>query len=249
MKIKVKTNNNRLVGADEVVELYWVGAETEAMPAAIRMIEAPEEELVASFRAWYHEFQKTTREDEDNKPPEDRDLYPPEKFIIATLLKDYELRIEGKRAAKRSARRELFESLAHRQLERKFLYRAGAWTLFVAKLLGANTNEKGVEITFQILPIDGLTFLPPLPVTEITQGGAFTVIADWNSFWFDELRWSEPYVGWHVFLSEAVLSRLTSEAKALASASPEDRFSALNVALIEEARKMPQPHWEPVAGH
>jgi hypothetical protein len=244
-----KTDSNRLVGAEEVVELYWVGAATEAMPTSIRMAEAAKEELVADFRVWYQEFRNIMQEDERNKPPEDRDLYPPETFIIAALLEDYELRIKEKRAATRRKRRELFQSLAHRQLGREFVYREGVWTLFIAKLLGTNTNEKGVEITFQVLSIDGLTFLPPVPVCEITQGGEFTVGADWDSFWFDELRWSEPYVGWNVFLSEAILSCMTSEAKALANASPEDRFSALNAVLIEEARKMPQPQWKPVAGH
>jgi hypothetical protein len=228
-----KINKNRLVSPDEVVKLYWSG--TEVTPASVRVAEGVDEQLVADFKDWYASFQEIVREEEANQSLQDRDVYPPEEFIIAALLRDYESRNE-RRAARRTARRQRFESLARSQLGRDIVYREGGGTLFVAKLLRADTNEKGLQIRLRILAIEGLTFVPPIPVCEITEDGEFTVNAEWDSFYFDELRWHEPYVDWNLYLSDAALARLRSEAHVLANASPSQRFSRLDALLTQEVR-------------
>jgi hypothetical protein len=68
------------VAAQDIVDLYWISGEEGAMPDSIRHLEATPEELVESFKDWYHRYLEIRQEDEEKKAPEERDLYPPERF-------------------------------------------------------------------------------------------------------------------------------------------------------------------------
>ena len=209
------------------------------MPFSIRNLEATEEELVAAFIPWYERYQEIIRQDEGNQPWQEHDINPPAESVIPALLNDYSERIH-ERAAFDRARRERFESLAQRHEGKELVYREGNMTLFIATLLRASINGRRVEVTLRICFIDGLPFLPPMPVCDLSADGVLTVSGDWSAFYFDELRWYEPYVDWSVFLDDAVVERVKAEAKFLANTSPKERFAKLNAMLIEQ---VPEGGW------
>lgn len=137
-------------------------------------------------------------------------------------------------------RRERFESLAERHVGKDVVYREGGMTLFVANFLRFSINERRIEVTFRIYFIDGLPFLPPMPLCDLSAAGASTVSGDWDSLYFDELRWYEPYLDWSVFLDDEVVERVKIEAKLLANVSPKDRFAKLDAILRSQ---VPEGGW------
>lgn len=231
-----KVGNGGVLSPSEIVNGFWeAGIEADAMPASIRALEASNEEVVAEFKEWYECYQQVLREDEDKNPSEAVNVFPPEGLVIATLLEDYAKRLDAK-AAKYRARCMQFESVARPKWGQDVIYREGN-TLFVAKLLRTEVVGDRVDIFLRIIPIEDLTFAPVRFACDVTQQGDLIINTRWQSFWFSEFRWFEAQIGWNIYFSHAIITRLISETKALANAPRKEKFSRLAAVLIEEVCK------------
>jgi hypothetical protein len=220
----------KIVSPDEIVDLFWMGAEDKLMPFAVRNLEATDEQVVAEFIPWYDRYQAIITQDECNQPPQERDIYPPAESVVPAILTDYAARIQERKDMLR-ARRERFESLAQRHVGKDVVYREGRMTLFVANFLRFRINEGLIEVAFRICLIDGLPFIPPIPICDFSTDGASIVSGTVDSLYFDELRWYEPNVDWSVVFDDAVVERVRTEAKRLANVAPKDRFVKLDAIL------------------
>lgn len=132
-----------------------------------------------------------------------------------------------------------FESLAARYAGRHFVYREGRYTLIIAELLRVQTDVTGVDIWFRISARNGVVFLPPAPlVCDTAVDNSMGVRLSWDSFYFDQFRWSEPYLGVKMFFCDEIVADLEHEARVVANFSAEERFRRLDELLFEDVRRL-----------
>ena len=225
-----------MLSPEDIVDLFWSGNRAKSwMPMSIRLLQAKDEEVVETFHKWYALYRSIMQEDEQESHVKDED--PPEESVLPVLPKDYQDRIK-ENEKRLLERRAAFESLAARYAGRHFVYREGRCTLFLAKLLGVHTDANGVDISMQVSANGDIVFLPPAPpVCDTGPDNSMCIRLSW-SFYFDEFRWSEPYLGLKMFFCDEIINDLACEAKALANLSPDERFRRLDRLLMEDVCRL-----------